>query len=50
MLENGISNEMANYMTMIFDPMAPSIRAPIQYRLSFWSKCLASFNGFWRHA
>ena len=25
--ENGISNEMANYLTMVFDPMAPSIRA-----------------------
>ena len=26
-LENGISNEMANYMTMVFDPMAPSVLA-----------------------
>ena len=25
--ENGISNEMANYMTMVFDPMAPSVLA-----------------------
>ena len=25
--ENGISNEMANYMTMVFDPMAPGVLA-----------------------
>ena len=42
--ENGISNEMANYLTMVFDPMAPSIRAAKTEQNSSYAGRLANLS------
>ena len=42
--ENGISNEMANYLTMVFDPMAPSIRAAKTEKNSSYADRLANLS------